>query len=114
MAAYSVQGTVTPDSTTLSTGQPAGEHNGKDYWEWTTDGTTWFLWWNGSNIWFVSTVLGTLTPVGAWYRQATSIQGEYIPFPTSGATGTLTVAEIDQFIPLRISGSFDFVIMKAQ
>ena len=44
--AYSVSGTLSPDCTTSNTGEPAGTYNDEDYWTWTNDADTWYLFWN--------------------------------------------------------------------
>jgi len=98
MTRYVVSGTVSPDCTTPDTGEPAGTYNGQNYWTWTNDAGTWYLWWFTSprgNAWTITAELGSAPDGLLWYQWTTEqiipVSGEY---PTNGdnSTGTATVA----------------------
>ena len=92
MTAYRVDGTLTPDATTATTGEPAGTYGGQPYWSWTNDAGTWFLYSpHAGNDWRISPTLpsGKTDP---FWNHLTPITGEY--GETNGASGTATVTAI--------------------
>lgn len=42
---YTVTGDPSPDCTTETTGESAGDYDGYPYWTWVASGVTWYLFW---------------------------------------------------------------------
>lgn len=89
---------LSPDCTTPDTGEPAGTYNGQNYWTWTNDAGTWFLWYKrvtfpppGYQKMYISAALGNSYGWQLTITDPAVIIGNYT---SNGAyTGTATVAE---------------------
>jgi len=81
-----VTGTIVPNS--VGDYDTLGTYNDKSYARHKT--LSFYIWWNGTNAWIISAVLGT---TGSNYHKRTdpNINGVYAPQGT--ATGNATVAE---------------------
>jgi hypothetical protein len=102
-----ISGTVTPDCTTLDTGEPAGIWENYEYWTWAAGGLTFYLYRLGSletNRYAIYTSLTTGIPAlvlgdGFWLGQSgigkppgpAPLLGNYSP--QGGMSGTVTVTE---------------------
>jgi len=83
---YTVSGTLVPDVT--GTYNPDGFYNNRESLVLAAGG--WFIWWDGTANWKISTVKGT-EGTDFWTRTDPSIEGAYTAGGT--ATGEATVAE---------------------
>lgn len=83
---HTVTGTLSPDATGSFT--TSGTHNGDGYSKRADSG--YHIWWNGTDKWIISVVLGT-TGTDYWERTDPNIIGVYSP--VGGATGDATVAK---------------------
>lgn len=83
---YNLDGTLAPDATCDYVRQEA-KHNGKSYWARVAPG--YYLWWDLSGAWHISTVLG-VDGVAYWERINPNPAGLYDPMGT--ATGAATLA----------------------
>lgn len=90
MPAYIISGTLTPDATTANTGELAGTYNGQNYWTWTNDAGTWYLYLTEAAVYAIAGQLPAGKAQPAWQGGA-AVAGDYLPNPN--ATGTATVAE---------------------
>ena len=104
MATYTISGTLTPDATG-TTGEPAGVFNGQNYWTWTTEGTAWYLAYNGPRYVIRNTLGAGAT--GLWISDTIGIDpsGTYIPL--INVTGTATVALAPMYMAFEISDGPD-------
>jgi hypothetical protein len=95
---------LSPDCTTPDTGAPAGTYNGYDYWTWTNDAGTWYLWMLPAALnryGIISAALGVPPAIDGppgWTYNFRFFPDDYpvasyAPQFGSGATGTATVAE---------------------
>lgn len=84
---YEVTGELTPDIT--GTYNPIGPYNSMPSYE--IAATGWFIWWDGSENWKITSVLG-VEEEDFWTRNNVSIEGIYTPGGT--AIGDATVSEI--------------------
>jgi hypothetical protein len=120
MARYSVSGTLSPDATTADTGEAPGVFIGQNYWTWTNDAGTWYLFagtYAGETpTWNVSNLLGLGLGIPIWQGPNSSNPvGDYTPL--ANATGTATVAEItepaaDEYYVIQWKASGEFTILK--
>lgn len=83
---YDVTGDLVPDATGFY--DIAGVHNGQNYLR-RHDGA-YFVWWDGLNLWHITTGLGPPVPPG-WSRFDPAIEGDYNP--AGGYVGIATVTE---------------------
>lgn len=118
MARLAVSGTLNPDASTADTGEPAGEFNSAEYWSWTNDGGTWYLWYDlPNNKWVISDSLGVSPFLGqfGWGLLEGQVVGAYSMLV--GVTGIATVAEYvaptpDEYITVRWRASGEFTVLK--
>lgn len=80
-----VSGTLNPDCTGRY--QPAGDYNGKPSFE--KEGGGWFIWWNGTTSWLISTVRGS-GGVAYWTRTDPSEIGAFNPVPPASGIATVS------------------------
>ena len=69
---------------------PIGNYMGKPYYE--IAATGWFIWWDGTDTWNISTVVGT-QGTAYWTHAFPGIEGAYTIGGT--ATGEATVAVVN-------------------
>lgn len=95
-----ISGTVSPDCTTLDTGEPAGTHSGYDYWTWEAGEQEWFLAFvpadgkaGTPDFWSISLGLPDSTNYTdvRWRLDSAVVSGNYLPI--RDATGTVIVTE---------------------
>lgn len=85
IADYNVTGEIDPDA--KCNYFESGQLNGKPYYA--REDSAWFIWWNGINTWFITTVLGVFG-TSWWTRTFVNIDGPY--FAAGGAAGFAVVA----------------------
>jgi hypothetical protein len=102
--------TISPDTNTADTGSPAGTLNGRNYWAWTADGITYYLFWFSVHhtSWILSSILGALSLSGYWIGpNTTSPCGTYI-----GGTGVeIGNANVQELTPPAVNGLQSKVIL---
>lgn len=117
MTRLAVSGTLSPDASTADTGEPAGAFNSADYWSWTNDGGTWYLWYDSLNKWVISDSLGAGPFQGraGWGLLEGQVVGVYSILV--GVTGIATVAEYvaptpDKYITVEWTASGKFTVLR--
>lgn len=84
---YFLSGTLAPDAT-CDYVRAAPLYNGKESWARVVAG--YYLWWNGTDSWIISTVLGT-QGTAYWSRTSPNPSGLYTPQGTATGDATLTL-----------------------